>query len=155
MFFFLRFKQTQTKSKKDSKLDLFGFDDADVHQQENSGDNADGGSSYKIQYFGFDDMSDSDGADDEDGDGGAKERRRAKKAAAARRTMMVPEEETPSDEPPDPFERLESVERLQSLQRPTVKENKKNSERQESRIRAGKTHTHTHSISMIRLCAFS
>ncbi|XP_049419207.1 wings apart-like protein homolog [Epinephelus fuscoguttatus] len=126
-----RFKQTQTKSKKDSKLDLFGFDDAEAHQ-ENSADNADGRSSYKIQYFGFDDMSDSDGADDDD-DHGAKERRRAKKAAAAKRTPVVTVEDTPTAEPPDPFE---SLERFERLERPMVKENKKNSERPESRIRA-------------------
>ncbi|KAG8008865.1 Wings apart-like protein-like protein [Nibea albiflora] len=78
-----RFRQTQTKSKKDSKLDLFGFEDADLHQEDSSADNADGGSSYKIKYFGFDDMSDSDGAEDDD-NAGSKERRRAKKAAVAK-----------------------------------------------------------------------
>uniref|UniRef100_A0A8C4HDE7 Wings apart-like protein homolog n=1 Tax=Dicentrarchus labrax TaxID=13489 RepID=A0A8C4HDE7_DICLA len=62
-----RFRPTQTKSKKDSKLELFGFEDADAHQEDTSAtDNADGGSSYKIKYFGFDDMSDSDGTDDDD-----------------------------------------------------------------------------------------
>lgn len=131
----LRFRQTQTKSKKDSKLDLFGFEDADAHQKDNSGDNTDGGSNYKIKYFGFDDMSDSDGADNDDEDG-SKERRRAKKAAAAKVTPVVTVEETldvdPLDvDPPDPFERLEIQER------PAAKENKKNSERQENRIRAG------------------
>uniref|UniRef100_A0A8C9Z0N9 Wings apart-like protein homolog n=1 Tax=Sander lucioperca TaxID=283035 RepID=A0A8C9Z0N9_SANLU len=66
-----RLKPSHTKSKKASKMDLFGFEDADAHQEENSGDNTDGRSSYKIQYFGFDDMSDSDGADDDDdGDDG-------------------------------------------------------------------------------------
>ncbi|KAI3364946.1 hypothetical protein L3Q82_000946 [Scortum barcoo] len=123
-----RFRQTQTKSKKESKLDLFGFEDTDAHQEENSADGNDGRSSYKIKYFGFDDMSDSDGADDDADD--YKERRRAKKAAIATVTPTVTVEETTSEEPPDPFERLESQEK------PTVKENKKNSERQESRIRA-------------------
>ncbi|XP_041671459.1 wings apart-like protein homolog [Cheilinus undulatus] len=123
-----RFRQTQTKSKKDSKLELFGFDDADTHQEENNADNADGGSNYKIKYFGFDDMSDSD---DDDGKS-SKERRRAKKAAMAKATpvITIEEEMLDDDEPPDPFERLEIQER------PTFKENKKNSERQESRIRA-------------------
>ncbi|KAE8283827.1 Wings apart-like protein-like protein Friend of EBNA2 protein WAPL cohesin release factor [Larimichthys crocea] len=129
-----RFRQTQTKSKKDSKLDLFGFEDADVRQEDSGADSADGGSSYKIKYFGFDDMSDSDGADDDD-DGGSKQRRRAKKAAVAKVTPVVtaeeiPDYETPDYEPPDPFERLEVRER------PAVKENKKYSERQESRIRS-------------------
>ncbi|XP_074477182.1 wings apart-like protein homolog isoform X2 [Sebastes fasciatus] len=146
----IRSKPTQTKSKKDSKLNMFGFEDADANQEANSADNTDGGSRYKIQYFGFDDMSDSDGADDDDD--GAKESRRAKKAAAvaaaaaaaaaAERAQMLTMEETMADEPPDPFEtlerlqRLESLERLQRLDRPPAKENKKNSERQESRIRA-------------------
>ncbi|XP_022062758.1 wings apart-like protein homolog [Acanthochromis polyacanthus] len=119
-----RSRPTQTKSKKDSKLDLFGFEDADVHQEEDGAE-----SSYKIKYFGFDDMSDSDGAED-DNNGGSKERRRAKKAAAvAQVTPVVTVEEMLTDEPPDPFERLEIQER------PAVKESKKNFERLESRIR--------------------
>ncbi|XP_023127071.2 wings apart-like protein homolog [Amphiprion ocellaris] len=120
-----RFRPTQTKSKKDSKLDLFGFEDADVHQEDDGAE-----SSYKIKYFGFDDMSDSDGAEDDNG--GSKERRRAKKAAAAvaKVTPVVTVEEMLTDEPPDPFERLEIRER------PTVKESKKNFDRLESRIRA-------------------
>ncbi|XP_060889570.1 wings apart-like protein homolog isoform X1 [Labrus mixtus] len=124
-----RSRPTQAKSKKDSKLELFGFDDTEVRQEENSADNPDGGSSYKIKYFGFDDMSDSE--DDED-DKSSKERRRAKRAAMAMADPVITiEEETSADEePPDPFERLETPER------PTVKDKKKNSERQESRIRA-------------------
>nr|XP_024659193.1 wings apart-like protein homolog [Maylandia zebra] len=129
-----RFRQTQTKSKKDSKLDLFGFEDSEAQQEENSSDSADGRSSYKIKYFGFDDMSDSDGAED---DGGrAKERRRAKKKAAiTTATPVVTIEEMPADDPPDPFERLEVQEMLEVQERPAVKESKKNSEKQESRIR--------------------
>uniref|UniRef100_A0AAQ5WYG6 Wings apart-like protein homolog n=1 Tax=Amphiprion ocellaris TaxID=80972 RepID=A0AAQ5WYG6_AMPOC len=89
-----RFRPTQTKSKKDSKLDLFGFEDADVHQEDDGAE-----SSYKIKYFGFDDMSDSDGAEDDNG--GSKERRRAKKAAAAvaKVTPVVTVEEMLTDEP--------------------------------------------------------
>uniref|UniRef100_A0A3P8QI14 Wings apart-like protein homolog n=1 Tax=Astatotilapia calliptera TaxID=8154 RepID=A0A3P8QI14_ASTCA len=129
-----RFRQTQTKSKKDSKLDLFGFEDSEAQQEENSSDSADGRSSYKIKYFGFDDMSDSDGAED---DGGrAKQRRRAKKKAAiTTATPVVTIEEMPADDPPDPFERLEVQEMLEVQERPAVKESKKNSEKQESRIR--------------------
>uniref|UniRef100_A0A3Q0T619 Wings apart-like protein homolog n=1 Tax=Amphilophus citrinellus TaxID=61819 RepID=A0A3Q0T619_AMPCI len=120
-----QFRQTQTKSKKDSKLDLFGFEDSEVQQEENSTDSTDGRSSYKIKYFGFDDMSDSDGAEDDDG--GSKERRRAKKKAANTTvTPVATVEETPADDPPDPFERLESQER------PAVKESKKYSEKQEN-----------------------
>lgn len=74
-------------------------------------------------------MSDSDGDED---DGRAKERRRAKKKAPNTTvTPVVTVEETPADDPPDPFERLEVQER------PAVKESKKNSEKQESRIRTG------------------
>uniref|UniRef100_A0A3B4TFZ4 Wings apart-like protein homolog n=1 Tax=Seriola dumerili TaxID=41447 RepID=A0A3B4TFZ4_SERDU len=104
---FGEFRQTQTKSKKDSKLELFGFEDTDTHQEENSSDNTDSRSSYKIKYFGFDDMSDSDGSDDDS----SKERRRAKKAAVTKATPVVTIEETPAYDPPDPFERLESRER--------------------------------------------
>uniref|UniRef100_A0A7N9AWA8 Wings apart-like protein homolog n=1 Tax=Mastacembelus armatus TaxID=205130 RepID=A0A7N9AWA8_9TELE len=102
-----RFRQTQTKSKKDRKLNLFGFEDAETQPEENSANNADGRSSYKIKYFGFDDMSDSDGADDDD-DNDSKERRKAKKAATAKAAPVVAAEETPPDDPPDPFESLES-----------------------------------------------
>ncbi|KAF3853089.1 hypothetical protein F7725_013777 [Dissostichus mawsoni] len=130
------FKPTQTKSKKDSKLESFGFEDAaEGHQEENnSAEN-----SYKIQYFGFDDMSNSDGEEDDEDDSGAKARRRAKKEAAAKRAPMEPMEETPTEEPPDPFEALERLEalerteRLERLDRPS-KETKKNAEK-ESRIR--------------------
>uniref|UniRef100_A0A669CH18 Wings apart-like protein homolog n=1 Tax=Oreochromis niloticus TaxID=8128 RepID=A0A669CH18_ORENI len=94
-----KFRQTQTKSKKDSKLDLFGFEDSEAQQEENSTDSTDGRSSYKIKYFGFDDMSDSDGDED---DGRAKERRRAKKKAPNTTvTPVVTVEETPW-----PFEEL-------------------------------------------------
>uniref|UniRef100_A0A8C5GYF4 Wings apart-like protein homolog n=1 Tax=Gouania willdenowi TaxID=441366 RepID=A0A8C5GYF4_GOUWI len=113
-----RKKETHTrpaptqKSKKDGKLELFGFDDADAPQEEET--------SYKIKYFGFDDMSDSDGAEEERS--GYKERRRNKMVAAA--TPMEEEEpaeeddDSPTEEPPDPFERLE---------RTTLTESKKNS----------------------------
>ncbi|CAJ1081368.1 wings apart-like protein homolog [Xyrichtys novacula] len=141
-----RFRQTQTRSKKDSKLELFGFDDAEVPQEENNADNADGGSSYKIKYFGFDDMSDSE--EDDDKSFSKERRRRAKMAGMANVTPAITieeeeeEEEMADDsEPPDPFEMLESQER------PTVKEKTKNSERQENRIRAGRKHTPTHTSS--------
>ncbi|KAK5850411.1 hypothetical protein PBY51_001294 [Eleginops maclovinus] len=136
-----RFKPTQIKTKKDSKLEHFGFEDEEPHQEENNAENSDGRSSYKIQYFGFDDMSNSDGEDEDDS--GAKARRRAKKAAAAKRApmeLMEPMEEMPTEEPPDPFEALERLEalerteRLERLDRPS-KETKKNAEK-ESRIRA-------------------
>ncbi|XP_028990313.1 wings apart-like protein homolog [Betta splendens] len=125
-----RFRQTQTKSKKDSKLDLFGFEDADVHQEENSTDSTDGRSTYKIKYFGFDDMSDSDGADSEDD--GSKTRRKAARTPVAKETPVVIVEDTESNDVPDPFERLES----RDERKPSAKDNKTNSKKQDSRIGA-------------------
>ncbi|KAM4524917.1 wings apart-like protein homolog [Odontesthes bonariensis] len=134
-----RFRPTQTKSKKETKPDLFGFEDADAHRGENSPDSTDGRSNYKIKYFGFDDMSDSDsdGAEDDEDIGSSKERRRAKRASVSTVTPVVTVEETPVDDTPDPFDDTpDPFERLQNRERPTVKESKKNSERRESRIRA-------------------
>ncbi|KAF5890745.1 wings apart-like protein, partial [Clarias magur] len=60
-----RSRSTQSKTKKESKLDLFGFDDGDAASVE--GDSASSGSSnYKIKYFGFDDLSESDSGGEED-----------------------------------------------------------------------------------------
>uniref|UniRef100_H3CB43 WAPL cohesin release factor b n=1 Tax=Tetraodon nigroviridis TaxID=99883 RepID=H3CB43_TETNG len=122
-----RFKQTKSK---DTKLDLFGFDDVDAHQDDGSnsgGDpHAEGGSSYKIKYFGFDDMSDSDGGEeDAAGFKRSKQRRRVKKAAVTMETPEIVVEDKPDVDPPDPFEKLET------RQSPSAKEKKKNSERQE------------------------
>ncbi|KAK3529375.1 hypothetical protein QTP70_029486 [Hemibagrus guttatus] len=62
-----RSRSTQSKTKKESKLDLFGFDDGDAPSAE--GDPVCSGSSnYKIKYFGFDELSDSDSDGDEDED---------------------------------------------------------------------------------------
>ncbi|XP_051958736.1 wings apart-like protein homolog isoform X2 [Xyrauchen texanus] len=68
-------KQRKVKS---SKLELFGFDDADALVEDD--DNcASGSSNYRIKYFGFDDLSESDSEDEE----GSSERRKAKRKAAA------------------------------------------------------------------------
>ncbi|XP_056153211.1 wings apart-like protein homolog [Lampris incognitus] len=104
----LRFGSTQSKSKRDSKVNLFGFEEAETLQDENRTSNAAGSSSYKIKYFGFDDMSDSD--EDEDF---STERRKAKRAAAAKAALAAAME-APVDSPPDPFEMLESHERLEA-----------------------------------------
>ncbi|XP_047673249.1 wings apart-like protein homolog isoform X2 [Tachysurus fulvidraco] len=70
-----RSRSTQNKTKKESKLDLFGFDDGDAPS---AGDPVCSGSSnYKIKYFGFDDLSDSDGDEDEDEDRPRKTKRMA------------------------------------------------------------------------------
>uniref|UniRef100_A0AAR2KCP7 Wings apart-like protein homolog n=1 Tax=Pygocentrus nattereri TaxID=42514 RepID=A0AAR2KCP7_PYGNA len=89
-----RFRPTQSKSKKDSKLELFGFDDGETLAEE--GDPASSGrSNYKIKYFGFDDLSESDSDEEES----SAERRRAKRKAMA---AAAPEEvsiETSVDSP--------------------------------------------------------
>uniref|UniRef100_A0A672JIU2 WAPL domain-containing protein n=1 Tax=Salarias fasciatus TaxID=181472 RepID=A0A672JIU2_SALFA len=78
-----RFRPTQTKTKKtktETKLEFFGFEDKeDQGGDEGSEGSMAGKSSYKIKYFGFDDLSESD-SDDESSQ--AKEKK-AKKAAAA------------------------------------------------------------------------
>uniref|UniRef100_A0A4W4H9N2 Wings apart-like protein homolog n=1 Tax=Electrophorus electricus TaxID=8005 RepID=A0A4W4H9N2_ELEEL len=61
----VRSRPTQSKSKRDSKLELFGFEDGEPLAEE--GDSAPPGrSSYKIKYFGFDDLSESDSEGEEE-----------------------------------------------------------------------------------------
>uniref|UniRef100_A0A8C6LSK9 WAPL cohesin release factor a n=1 Tax=Nothobranchius furzeri TaxID=105023 RepID=A0A8C6LSK9_NOTFU len=78
-----RFRPTQAKVKKtktETKLEFFGFEAEDGEQEEESSESGmPGKSSYKIKYFGFDDLSESD-SDDESSQ--VKEKR-AKKAALA------------------------------------------------------------------------
>uniref|UniRef100_UPI00398F4B62 wings apart-like protein homolog isoform X2 n=1 Tax=Pristiophorus japonicus TaxID=55135 RepID=UPI00398F4B62 len=78
----VRFRPTQSKSKKDAKLEFFGFD-----EQEGEDDalrSAGGAANYKIKYFGFDDLSESS---DEDEDSESEGRR--KKKASTRRGEIV------------------------------------------------------------------
>ncbi|KAM3863245.1 wings apart-like protein homolog [Diretmus argenteus] len=76
-----RFRPTQTKTKKETKLEFFGFEDKEEREgEEGSEGGLAGSSSYKIKYFGFDDLSESD-SDEESTQ--AKEKKKAKKAAAA------------------------------------------------------------------------
>ncbi|XP_037660145.1 wings apart-like protein homolog isoform X1 [Choloepus didactylus] len=56
-----RFRPSSTKSKKDVKLEFFGFED---HDETGGDEGSSGSSNYKIKYFGFDDLSESE--DDED-----------------------------------------------------------------------------------------
>ena len=83
MLYLHRFRPTQTKTRKtkaESKLEFFGFGDKEDQEGEDGSDAAMAGkSNYKIKYFGFDDLSESD-SDDESSQ--AKEKK-AKKAAAA------------------------------------------------------------------------
>ncbi|EMP40762.1 Wings apart-like protein like protein [Chelonia mydas] len=59
-----RFRPSNTKSKKDVKLEFFGFEDHDEGGGDEGGSKSSGRSNYKIKYFGFDDLSESE--DDED-----------------------------------------------------------------------------------------
>lgn len=78
-----RFRPTQAKPKKtktETKLEFFGFEDKEDQEGEEGPEGGTAGkSSYKIKYFGFDDLSESD-SDEESSH--AKEKK-AKKAAAA------------------------------------------------------------------------
>lgn len=80
---FCRFRPTQTKAKKtktETKLEFFGFEDKEEEEGEEGPEGgASGKSSYKIKYFGFDDLSESDS---EDESCQVKEKK-ARKAAAA------------------------------------------------------------------------
>ncbi|KAJ8360164.1 hypothetical protein SKAU_G00166890 [Synaphobranchus kaupii] len=81
-----RFRPIQSKSKRESKLEFFGFEEKEG--QDDEGDPpASGGPNYKIKYFGFDDLSESDGEEEEDGSQAA-EKRKAKKASAAIATSL-------------------------------------------------------------------
>ncbi|XP_041921551.1 wings apart-like protein homolog isoform X1 [Alosa sapidissima] len=77
-----RFRPTQSKSKKETKLEFFGFEENEG--QEASGEaTASGSTSYKIKYFGFDELSESDSDDDDDVAASKKARKAASAQAAA------------------------------------------------------------------------
>ncbi|XP_062375298.1 wings apart-like protein homolog [Sardina pilchardus] len=77
-----RFRPTQSKSKKETKLEFFGFEENEG--QEAAGEaTASGSTSYKIKYFGFDELSESDSDDDDDVAASKKARKAANAAAAA------------------------------------------------------------------------
>ncbi|XP_075073127.1 wings apart-like protein homolog isoform X2 [Mixophyes fleayi] len=71
-----RFRPGNSKSKKDAKLEFFGFDDQEDGISEDGGSKPFGQSSYRIKYFGFDDLSESE---DEDEDNWHQKERKAKK----------------------------------------------------------------------------
>ncbi|OCT71962.1 wings apart-like protein homolog [Xenopus laevis] len=60
-----RFRPGNPKSKKDAKLEFFGFDDQDEGSSEEGGSKSFGQSNYRIKYFGFDDLSESEEEDDD------------------------------------------------------------------------------------------
>lgn len=80
-----RFRPTQSKSKKETKLEFFGFEENEA-QDADGETTVSGSTSYKIKYFGFDDLSESDS--DEDDDSAAKERKKEKKAATTMSTSV-------------------------------------------------------------------
>ncbi|XP_033835128.1 wings apart-like protein homolog isoform X1 [Periophthalmus magnuspinnatus] len=79
----VRYRPTPTKPKKtktESKLEFFGFEDKEEQGVEEGSESAMAGkSSYKIKYFGFDDLSESDSDDDSTS---AKEKKHKKALAA-------------------------------------------------------------------------
>ncbi|XP_053548017.1 wings apart-like protein homolog isoform X2 [Bombina bombina] len=74
-----RFRPGNTKSKKDAKLEFFGFEDQDEGCSDEGGSKY-GQSNYRIKYFGFDELSESDEDEDE---WHVKERKSKKKAKSA------------------------------------------------------------------------
>lgn len=81
-----RFRPSQTKTKKtktETKLEFFGFEDKEDQGGEEAIEGAIAGkSSYKIKYFGFDDLSESD-SDDESYPVKEKQTKKADAALAA------------------------------------------------------------------------
>ncbi|KAJ8391786.1 hypothetical protein AAFF_G00085580 [Aldrovandia affinis] len=95
-----RFRPAQSKTKKESKLEFFGFEENEG--QEVEGDLvASGSANYKIKYFGFDDLSESDSEEDEEEGSQAAEKRRAKKAAAAAVAMAMSVDSPPPSDSQD------------------------------------------------------
>ncbi|XP_061562141.1 wings apart-like protein homolog isoform X2 [Phycodurus eques] len=124
----------QSRSKKGPKADLFGFDQVGGRQDdedaiEGDDDDDDGSSKYKIKYFGFDDMSDSDGAGGDD-DCAPKVRMRVKMAAVAEEKPPVAVEDSHDD---DPFRERQVLERC------TAQPSENYSETQYSRIQQEST----------------
>ncbi|XP_043535182.1 wings apart-like protein homolog isoform X2 [Chiloscyllium plagiosum] len=78
----VRFRPTHSKSKKDAKLEFFGFDEQEG--EEDSLQSTGGAANYKIKYFGFDDLSESS-----DEDEGTDSEGRCKKKVSTRMGEMV------------------------------------------------------------------
>ncbi|KAG8435043.1 hypothetical protein GDO86_013130 [Hymenochirus boettgeri] len=70
-----RFRPGNPKSKKDAKLEFFGFDEQDDGGCEEGGSRSIGQSNYRIKYFGFDDLSEDEEDDEEDDNWHQKERK--------------------------------------------------------------------------------
>lgn len=71
-----RFRPTQNKSKKETKLEFFGFEENDVQDADGEA-TVSGSTSYKIKYFGFDDLSESDSEEEDDSEAKEKKEKKA------------------------------------------------------------------------------
>ncbi|XP_052001970.1 wings apart-like protein homolog isoform X2 [Xyrauchen texanus] len=60
-----RFRPTQSKSKKETKLEFFGFEENEAQGADGEA-TVSGSTSYKIKYFGFDELSESDSDEEEE-----------------------------------------------------------------------------------------
>ncbi|MBN3324544.1 WAPL protein, partial [Atractosteus spatula] len=92
-----RFRPAQTKSKKETKLEFFGFDDESEGQGMDGDTTASGSTNYKIKYFGFDDLSESDSEEEEESQ--AAEKRKAKRKAAAAAAAAAMSVNSPCSQP--------------------------------------------------------
>ncbi|KAM4032289.1 wings apart-like protein homolog isoform 3-T4 [Anomaloglossus baeobatrachus] len=108
-----RFRPGNTKSKKDAKLEFFGFDEQDDGTGGDGGSRPFGQSSYRIKYFGFDDLSESD---DEDEDEWSHRERTSKKKAKA--SMMASESIAPSYGVLTNMQSMQSTNNIDSLDDP-------------------------------------
>ncbi|XP_059755865.1 wings apart-like protein homolog isoform X4 [Balaenoptera ricei] len=84
-----RFRPSNTKSKKDVKLEFFGFED---HDETGGDEGGSGSSNYKIKYFGFDDLSESE--DDEDDDCQVERKTNKKRSKTAPSPSLQPPPES-------------------------------------------------------------
>ncbi|XP_040294791.1 wings apart-like protein homolog [Bufo bufo] len=108
-----RFRPGNTKSKKDAKLEFFGFDDQDEGAGGDDGSNPFGQSSYRIKYFGFDDLSESD---DEDEDEWYQKERKLKKKT--KNTLMSSESSASSLGGSTNMQSVQSVNNYDSMEDP-------------------------------------
>lgn len=101
-----RFRPSNTKSKKDVKLEFFGFED---HDETGGDEGGSGSSNYKIKYFGFDDLSESE--DDEDDDCQVERKMSKKRTKTAPSSSLQPPPEN-SDNSQDSQSNTNNAENL-------------------------------------------
>ncbi|EHB14545.1 Wings apart-like protein-like protein [Heterocephalus glaber] len=83
-----RFRPTNVKSKKDVKLEFFGFED---HDETRGDERGSGSSNYKIKCFGFDDLSESEDDDNDDCQVEGKANKKRTKTAPSHSLQPPPE----------------------------------------------------------------